>query len=279
MKSIPSPQDEEIIELLKSLGSLKAEYPPDLLAARRAAFSAQIEQKNLHKANGAAKEEFLSQDRMIELLESLGTHKVEYPADLLASRRAAFTAQIEKHRANGVNKAENLSQDRTIELLGSLKRITAEYPAELLVSRREAFIAQIRAHNEADARAESPSQNKVIELLGNLKSATGEYPSELLAAKRAAFIDQIRQQNRDSVPEALVPAQNGKIFKLFERLKSIEIEYPLKMWSARRSGFVTQIRESKVSVLDALRLAFHNILNIKLRPSSSPGWIFGACPW
>ena len=274
MKSVPSPQDEEIIELLKSLGTLKAEYPPDLLTARRAALIAQIEQKKLHKANGAAKEEVLSQDRMIELLENLGTHKVEYPADLLASRRAAFTAQIEKHGANGVDKVGNLSQDRTIELLGSLKRVTAEYPAELLVSRREAFIAQIRAQNEADAQAESPSQNKVFELLGDLKSATGEYPSQLLAAKRAAFIDQIRQQNRESVPEALVPAQNGKISKLFERLKSIEIEYPLKMWSVRRSGFVTQIRDTKVSVLDALRLAFHNILHIERRPIVLPGLDF-----
>ena len=274
MKSTPSPQDEEIIELLKSLGTLKAEYPPDLLTARRAAFNAQIEKQKLHKANGAGKEEFLSQDRMIELLESLGTHEVEYPGDLLASRRAAFTAQIEKHRANGVHKEENLSQDRMIELLGSLKGVTAEYPAELLVSRREAFIARIRAQNEGDAQAGSPSQNKVIELLGNLKSATGEYPSELLAAKRAAFIGQIRQQNREAAPEVIQPAQNGKIFKLFERLKSIEIEYPLKMWSARRSGFVTQIRDSKVSVLDALRSAFHNVLNIKLGPIVLPGLDF-----
>jgi hypothetical protein len=274
VKSTPSPQDEEIIELLKSLGTLKAEYPPDLLTARRAAFTAQIEKQKLHKANGAAKEEFLSQDRMIELLEGLGTHQAEYPADLLASRRAAFTAQIEKHRANGVNKEENLSQDRMIELLESLRRVTAEYPAELLVSRREAFIARIREHNEADAQAGSPSQNKVIEILGNLKSATGEYPSELLAAKRAAFIGQIRQQNREAAPEVILPAQNGKISKLFERLKSIEIEYPLKMWSARRSGFVTQIRDSKVSVLDALRSAFRNVLSIKLGPIVLPGLDF-----
>ena len=66
MKSIPAPQDEEIIELLKSLGKLKAEYPSDLLAARRAAFTAQIEQQ---KANGVKKQEFLSQERVMLRLD------------------------------------------------------------------------------------------------------------------------------------------------------------------------------------------------------------------
>ena len=272
MKSRPSPQDEAIIELLKGLGTFKAEYPPDLLAARREAFVAQIEQ---HKGNGAKKEEYLSQDRMIELLESLGTVKVEYPADLLAARRAAFTAQIEQHKANGASKEEHRSQDRIIELLENLKPATAEYPAELLSASRAAFIAQIRQQNEAAAQKESPAEDQVLELLGNLrKSANGEYPSELLAARRAAFIRQIRQRNSQVVPAESLPLQNGKIFRLFERLKSIEIEYPLRMWSARRSVFVAQIRDSKVSVLDALRSAFHNILNQKIRPAVAPAMSF-----
>ena len=270
MKAKPSPQDEEIIELLKSLGKLKAEYPSDLLAARRAAFTAQIEQQ---KANGVKKQEFLSQERVIELLESIGGFKAEYPADLLTARRAAFMAQIEQYRANGASKAENPSEDRVIELLEGLRPVTVEYPAELLEARRAAFIEQIRQHNSVDAPVESPSQDQVIELLGNLKSANSEYPSELLAARRAAFVEQIRQRNSAGAAKEVLPSlpsQNGKIFKLFERLRGIEIEYPRKMWSARRSGFVTQIRESRVSVLDALRSAFHNFFSNRVRPGRMP---------
>ena len=119
-----------------------------------------------------------------------------------------------------------------------------------------------------------PAQDQVLELLGNLKSASAEYPSELLAARRAAFIGKIRQHNAVGAPAEVPLSQNGKIFKLFERLKSIEIEYPLKMWSARRSVFVSQVREGRVSVLDALRLALHNIFNGKNKPAMVPALSF-----
>ena len=36
-------EDQKVIKLLKDLGSLEAQYPPELLAARRAAFFEQIE--------------------------------------------------------------------------------------------------------------------------------------------------------------------------------------------------------------------------------------------
>ena len=36
--------DREIIELLKGLGQIKSRYPSELLAARRAAFLARVEQ-------------------------------------------------------------------------------------------------------------------------------------------------------------------------------------------------------------------------------------------
>jgi hypothetical protein len=270
VKSTPSPQDEEIIELLKSLGTLKAEYPAELLAARRAAFTAQIEQR---RANGASKEEYLSQDRMIELLESLKPVAAEYPADLLAARRAAFIAQIQQHNGADVE-VESPSQDQVIELLGNLKSGGAKYPPELLAARRAAFIGQIQQHNGADARQKSPSRNQMVELLGHLKSTGAEYPSEQLAARRAAFIGQIRQRNAVGAREELLPSPNGKIGKLFERLKSMEIEYPLKMWSARRSVFVAQIRESKVSVLDALRSVLHNLFNGKSKPTMAPAMSF-----
>ena len=271
MKPTLAPQDEEIIELLKRLGTLKAEYPVELLAARRAAFAVQIEQR---KAAGVSKEKFLSQDRVIELLEGLKPVVAEYPPELLAARRAAFIAQVEQH--NSVDaRVEAPSQDQVFELLGNLKSANGEYPGELLAARRAAFRSQIAQHNSVDAWVTAPSQDQVIELLGNLKSAGGDYPSELLAARRAAFVARIEKHNSAGVKEAFLPSQNGSILKLFKRLKSIEIEYPLKMWSARRSGFVAQIRDGKMSVLEALRSTIHNLLISKGKPSGAPGMSFG----
>ena len=221
MKSTIPPHDKEIIELLKKLETVKADYPPELLDARRAAFIAQIEQR---KTAGESKEEFLSQDRMIQILESL-------------------------------------------------KAAAAEYPSDLLVARRAAFISQIEEYNSANISEELPSPDQVIELLGGLKQTTGNYPPELLGARRAAFVAQIKQHNRMAEQEEVLPLQNGRISKLLERLRSIEIEYPLKLWTARRSSFLSQIQNSRVSILDALRMSILNLWDgrgkISLFPSMS----------
>ena len=260
MKSTNSPQDEEIIELLKSLGTLKAEYPAELLAARRAAFAVQIEQC---RTAGASREEYLSQDRVIELLEGLRPVTAAYPPELLNARRAAFLAQIEER--NKVEAEEFPSEAKVIELLGNLKSASAEYPSELLALRRAAFLTQIEQRNSVEEQAGSPSRDEVLELLGNLRSGSVEYPSELLAARRSAFVAQLRQHNM-GVQQEVLPSQNGKVFKLFERLKSLEIEYPLKLWSARRSAFVAQMRDGRVSVLEALRAALRGILTNRNNP-------------
>ena len=96
MKSTISPHDQEIIELLKKLETVNADYPPELFAARRASFISQIEQ---HRSAGERQEEYLSQDRMIQVLESLKSVPAEYPSDLLAARRAAFVAQIDEYNS------------------------------------------------------------------------------------------------------------------------------------------------------------------------------------
>lgn len=134
MKTTSSPQDEEIIELLKRLGTLKAEYPSDLLAARRAAFVAQIEERKLKGAN----EEYFSPEQVVELLEGLKPVKAEYPPELLTARRAAFITQIEQ-RSNGHVPEEASPQDQLTELFGKLKSAHPEYPPELLSARRAAF--------------------------------------------------------------------------------------------------------------------------------------------
>ena len=211
MKSTIPPHDQEIIEFLKKLETVKADYPPELLAARRTAFIAQIEQR---KTDGESKEEYLSHDRMIQVLESLKPGAVEYPPKLLDARRAAFISQIDEY--NSIESPEVL-----------------------------------------------PSQEQVVELLGNLKQVTDDYPPELLAARRAAFAAQIKQHNSMTEQEEALPLQNGRIPKLLERLKSIEIEYPLKLWTARRSTFIEQLRNSRISILEALRISILNFWNEK----------------
>ena len=197
---------------------------------------------------------------IIDLLRKLGRLEVEYPQELLVSRRAAFTAEIERRKAIRVGKEKSLSQERIIEILKRLKPASAGYPPELFAARRASFIAQIEQHNGAEVEAELPLPDQTIELLENLKTVADDYPPELLAARRAAFIAQIKQYNKTEVQEEVLPLQNGRLSKLLAHLKSIEIEYPLKLWTARRSTFVSQIRNSGISVLDALRIAIQGLL-------------------
>lgn len=195
---------------------------------------------------------------IIEVLKGLGTHKAEYPSDLLAARRAAFIAQIDE-RKEVVEKEELASETQIAEALGNLKNAEPDYPPELLAARRTAFLAQVKQQKEIGAKEELPSRAQVMGVLERLKTVPAEYPSELLAARRAAFLAQIEQHNRVEVVEEL-PVQNGKLISLFDRLKSIESEYPLKLWTARRAAFLKQISRESISILDTLRSGFQNLL-------------------
>lgn len=274
MKPTLSPQDKEIIKLLKRLGTLTIEYPEELLAARRAAFAVQIEERKVKGANGSDRKEFFSQEQVIELLEGLKPVVAEYPSELLSARRAAFLAQVEQYN-NGHAPEEVSSQDPVMNLLGNLKSAHAEYPPELLAARRAAFVAQIRQHNQEEVREEALSEDQVIDLLEGLKPARAEYPPELLSARRTAFIAQIQQHNnRVAVENELLPSLSDSLVTLFGRLKSIQIEYPLKLWSARRSIFVAQIREGKISILEALYSALQNLFRVQTKRPSAPAFSF-----
>jgi hypothetical protein len=200
VKPIPSPHDQEIIELLKRLGTLKAEYPPELLSARRADFVAQINQR---ASSGATNGAFPSEEKVIELLQGLRPLAAEYPAELLAARRAAFLVQIEEYNRVGVQK-ESASEDRLVELLETLRPVTAEYPPELLAARRAAFLAQIEQHQRLVVQEDGlPFQNgKVYSLLERLKSSEVAYPWKLWSGRRSAFVAQIRQ-GKTSVLDAV----------------------------------------------------------------------------
>jgi hypothetical protein len=86
-------RDREIIELLKALGDFKSSYPSELLAARRAAFLAQVKRLS---PEGAGEELSAEDQEIINLLGNLKSAQAEYPPQLLAARRAALIDQMER---------------------------------------------------------------------------------------------------------------------------------------------------------------------------------------
>src|SRR5215212_3987091 len=95
MKSSPSSenkeQDQEVIKLLKDLGSFESPYPPELLSARRAAFLAQLE--GLVTVD-ESQELAPGEQEIVKLLANLKSAQAEYPPDLLAARRSALLQQL-----------------------------------------------------------------------------------------------------------------------------------------------------------------------------------------
>ncbi|MGZ9220615.1 MAG: hypothetical protein ACXW4Q_00785 [Anaerolineales bacterium] len=207
MKSTSSQRDREIIELLESLKSLEAQYPPELLAARRAAFLGHIQ--IAQRGMVAVQESKTTQDHeIIKNLERLKSLESEYPSELLAARRAAFIDQISQRSVVAVQEAKAAQDHEIIKNLESLKSLEPEYPSELLPARRAAFIAQVVQRGEEVLAVQD---KKVINLLESLKSAKVEYPPKLLAARRSAFIRQIVGWGGLSLLETLRSAIRSKL--------------------------------------------------------------------
>lgn len=85
--------DPDLIEILKGLESHKGEYPPELLAARRASFMEQVARRT-----GIVNEEGLSSEdeQVLAFLGELKTSESEYPAELLTARRSMFRRQVKQ---------------------------------------------------------------------------------------------------------------------------------------------------------------------------------------
>ena len=139
MEPNPSPHDQKIIELLESLRSVQAEYPPELLAARRAAFVDKINQST----RGESQEAVPSGRPFTKRLEKLQSVRAEYPPELLAARRAAFIAQIEQHRVEEAAEELIVPDPELIKLFKSIKAAETRYPPGILAARRAAFVRQI----------------------------------------------------------------------------------------------------------------------------------------
>ncbi len=142
-------------------------------------------------------------EEIIEVLKRLGSLKVEYPAELLATRRAAFLLQVERQVQGALDDAA-LADEQFIGHLGTLKSVGADYPADLLAARRTAFVGQIERYKQAHSTEELQSQDrKILRLFGSLKAADPEYPATMLAGRRAAFRRQVALDGRISVLDAL----------------------------------------------------------------------------
>lgn len=143
MKPTSSPQnqeqDQEIIEILKGFGELKVEYPPELLAARRAAFVAQVKQ--------AAQEELPSEEQVIKHLEGLQSARAEYPPELLTARRAAFLSQVEQQSRVEVREELYPEDQDLLKLFKSFKAVEADYPAQMMAARRTALKREMARQN------------------------------------------------------------------------------------------------------------------------------------
>jgi hypothetical protein len=258
VKSTSSQRDREIIKLLESLKSLGAQYPPELLAARRAAFLGHI--KTAQRGRAAAQEAKAAQEQeIIKNLESLKSLESEYPPELLAARRAAFIDQISQRSKVAVQEAKAAQEQEIIKNLESLKSLESEYPPELLAARRAAFLGHIETAQRGRAavqEAKAAQEQEIIKNLESLKSLEPEYPSGLLAARRAAFMAQVLQRGEEALA-----AQDQKVINLLGSLKSSKVEYPPKLLAARRSAFVRQIIGwGGLSLLEALRSAIRNKL-------------------
>jgi hypothetical protein len=88
-------RDQEILNLLEELSSVKPDYPPELLAMRRAAFMELLERMEALRTKDSRP---LDEQAMTEILKGLQHHNAKYPPLLLTRQRAAFLDQVAKHR-------------------------------------------------------------------------------------------------------------------------------------------------------------------------------------
>ena len=94
MKRTPTPKNQKVINILKTMDSTETNYPADLLSARRAAFIDQIDQIEQHD-QFVVEEELTSRDlEIINLLKQLKIEEEKYPSTLMTARRSSFMRQI-----------------------------------------------------------------------------------------------------------------------------------------------------------------------------------------
>ena len=84
--------DRDIIGILREIGKVKATYPEERLAARRAAFLEHVERLRTVELDGESSAE---DQEVVRLLGNLKSAEADYPPELLAAQRSAFLRQLE----------------------------------------------------------------------------------------------------------------------------------------------------------------------------------------
>ena len=84
-------------------------------------------------------------EKIIKLLKDLGSSSSAYPSELLAARRAAFLADVERLSTPAIGEELSVGEQEIVKLLGNLKFVQPEYPPDLLAARRSAFLRQMRS--------------------------------------------------------------------------------------------------------------------------------------
>lgn len=92
-------QDQDIIDILKGGESKKAEYPPELFAARRKLF---LEQLAKHPQFQAVDKLAEKDQKLLEIFRSLKSVEPEYPRAMLARRRSLYKQQISQTVPNAI---------------------------------------------------------------------------------------------------------------------------------------------------------------------------------
>jgi hypothetical protein len=84
-------QDQELLKILKDMGSQQAQYPEELLSSRRSSFIDLVTQST----SAPVEEQSPVQDqKVVRQLRRLGSAPVDYPSFLLVVRRWAFVRRI-----------------------------------------------------------------------------------------------------------------------------------------------------------------------------------------
>ena len=178
MKPSPSSDNDEvdrrITKLLKDLGSSEVNYPPELLAARRATFLSQVEQLSTADSGEALS---AGDQEIVKLLGKLKSAQGEYPPELLAARRSAFLSQMKRAGTVSLLDELRLFINRIFQYKTSIPTVP---PARLMrislvtVSLAAAvFIGSLLAGRIGQAFIPSPSE-VVVEPAHLLPTNTGE---------------------------------------------------------------------------------------------------------
>ena len=130
-----------------------------------------------------------SQDQeLLKILEEMSSVQVEYPEELLSSRRASFMDQLARSSLAQTKEQPALEDRKVTEPLRRLGSVPVKYPPLLLAARRAAFISKIIWLNFVSLCAAvwlAVQQRILLPVFDTNNPASRRVPASLLAASLA----------------------------------------------------------------------------------------------